>query len=62
MSETAIISVTTNGPLKVQNCTTLTLSDGSEGVAKATMFLCRCGMSANKPFCDGAHSRENWQE
>ena len=25
-----------------------------------TVFLCRCGFSANKPFCNGAHKREGW--
>jgi CDGSH-type Zn-finger protein len=23
-------------------------------------FLCRCGLSANKPYCDGTHSREGF--
>ena len=26
------------------------------------VYLCRCGRSANKPFCDGAHVRTGWRE
>jgi CDGSH-type Zn-finger protein len=22
-----------------------------------TIFLCRCGSSANKPYCDGTHKK-----
>ena len=24
--------------------------------------LCRCGRSADKPFCDGSHARTGWKE
>jgi CDGSH-type Zn-finger protein len=27
-----------------------------------TIYLCRCGHSANKPFCDGSHARTGWKE
>jgi len=26
------------------------------------LYLCRCGRSANKPFCDGSHARTGWRE
>ncbi|MCB9779061.1 MAG: CDGSH iron-sulfur domain-containing protein [Alphaproteobacteria bacterium] len=50
------VTVIPNGPLKVQHCgsarfagTALDLGDES--------YLCRCGDSANAPFCDGTHRR-----
>jgi CDGSH-type Zn-finger protein len=26
------------------------------------VYVCRCGRSANKPFCDGSHARTGWTE
>ena len=28
----------------------------------AEVYLCRCGRSAAKPFCDGTHARTGWTE
>lgn len=33
---------------------------GAELPTAATYALCRCGRSANKPFCDGSHATADW--
>jgi len=46
-----------NGPLVVRGNLEL-LSGTGRAVARVTAArLCRCGSSANKPFCDGTHAR-----
>lgn len=60
MSEETRIEIRENGPLVVKNLKTLILPDGTQAEEKETAFLCRCGMSANKPYCDGSHKREGW--
>jgi CDGSH-type Zn-finger protein len=55
------IEVLKDGPVLVTGPVTLKNSAGSEiPVDKETIALCRCGHSANKPFCDGAHKREGF--
>jgi CDGSH-type Zn-finger protein len=44
-----------NGPVKVSGNFTLTGSDGKQIVVDDEVFLCRCGGSKNKPFCDNTH-------
>jgi CDGSH-type Zn-finger protein len=46
-----------NGPLQVSGNFTLKCSGGKEMETRDKIFLCRCGGSANKPFCDGSHRR-----
>jgi len=47
-----------NGPYKVEGPIRSIDADGGEYAVEAdTVFLCRCGGSRNKPFCDGTHAR-----
>ena len=47
----------TDGPLRVRGNLEITSGTGRV-VARVTQArLCRCGASANKPFCDGSHAR-----
>ncbi len=48
-----------NGPLKVVGDIELQDSAGKAFPASAgkPVFLCRCGLSMNKPFCDGSHNK-----
>jgi len=51
------ITVRDSGPYLVKGAVTVADADGNEidlG-GKETIALCRCGGSANKPFCDGTH-------
>lgn len=54
-----VIKVRKNGPLLITgDDVTLVDAQGKAYPAPGpTVALCRCGASANKPYCDGAHNR-----
>jgi CDGSH-type Zn-finger protein/uncharacterized Fe-S cluster protein YjdI len=52
-----VITLRGNGPLKLQGPFALVSGDGSSRTQASTAALCRCGASANKPFCDASHKR-----
>jgi CDGSH-type Zn-finger protein len=52
------IHTTKNGPYIVEGRVELYDTAGNAIQSERTKIaLCRCGASANKPFCDGTHSR-----
>ncbi|MBK5294204.1 MAG: CDGSH iron-sulfur domain-containing protein [Acidobacteriia bacterium] len=57
------VTVNNNGPLRLEGEFTIHDATGKEfGLAGRTVIsLCRCGHSANKPFCDGSHNRVGFQ-
>lgn len=44
-----------SGPLWVRGGIPVTAADGTPYEVRNRVTLCRCGKSANKPFCDGSH-------
>lgn len=56
-SNTTKVKVVKGGPLMVEGALMITLPDGEEVEKEGVTALCRCGASANKPFCDGSHSK-----
>ncbi|MEK6616793.1 MAG: CDGSH iron-sulfur domain-containing protein [Bacteroidota bacterium] len=54
------VTVIANGPLMVEGTITITKTDGTAEVKEQKSFLCRCGHSSNRPYCDGAHSKNNF--
>lgn len=51
------ITVNNNGSLKVEGNFVIVDSTGKEYnlQGRERVSLCRCGLSSNKPFCDGRH-------
>ena len=54
------IDIMENGPLIVKGLKELKAPDGSTIETKESVALCRCGESANKPYCDGSHKRNGF--
>ncbi|MBL0126169.1 MAG: (4Fe-4S)-binding protein [Flavobacteriales bacterium] len=51
----AAVELMPNGPLMVKDRCTVQHSDGRTEERTRTTAFCRCGASANKPYCDGTH-------
>lgn len=58
---TTKVQVIENGPLLVNGELEIELHDGTKETKKKSVAFCRCGLSSNKPYCDGTHSKENFQ-
>ena len=54
----ASIEIIENGPIKIVG--NILISDYKRDIMDSPeeVFLCRCGKSENKPYCDGSHKRK----
>ena len=55
------IIVTANGPYECRGSIDLCDAAGSLLARESEVWLCRCGQSQNKPYCDGSHEKANFQ-
>jgi CDGSH iron-sulfur domain-containing protein 3 len=49
------IEVIGSGPLKISGNFILKDIQRNQETRPGEVWLCRCGKSSNKPFCDGSH-------
>jgi CDGSH-type Zn-finger protein len=56
------LNVIANGPICIDTKESVSVRCGDASETKSgPIFLCRCGHSANKPFCDGAHRKVKFE-
>ncbi len=58
---TTMCKVIKNGPLEVRGDFKISGKDGKRIDIQSPVYLCRCGKSDNKPFCDGTHGTANFK-
>ncbi|MCA0341391.1 MAG: CDGSH iron-sulfur domain-containing protein [Proteobacteria bacterium] len=56
-----VVTPTENGPLMVVGKIEIESGTGRNVNRVGKAFLCRCGHSANKPYCDGSHKRVGFE-
>ncbi len=61
MAEPIEIKATPNGPYLIAGHFTFTDAEGNTRTIEKMAALCRCGQSANKPFCDGTHKKVGFE-
>lgn len=57
------VTVRNNGPILIEGDFEIYDADGGQyGLAgRKVIGLCRCGLSDNKPFCDGHHGVQGFE-
>ncbi|MFZ0591046.1 MAG: CDGSH iron-sulfur domain-containing protein [Bryobacteraceae bacterium] len=57
------VTVVNHGPIRLEGDFSIQDAQGNAfGLGGRTVVsLCRCGLSDNKPFCDGSHKRGGFQ-
>ncbi len=51
------VEVLKNGPLLLQGPLKINYKGKEEILEREKIFLCRCGQSSKKPYCDGTHKK-----
>ncbi|MFK7815079.1 MAG: CDGSH iron-sulfur domain-containing protein [Gammaproteobacteria bacterium] len=62
MSKDNVITPIENGPLHITGTLELLNADGDLIEKTEELYLCRCGQSNNKPYCDGQHKKAGFEE
>ncbi len=55
------VTLMENGPLRLAGNVRIVAGSGRSAWQGTRTALCRCGLSKNKPFCDGAHRGSEWR-
>ena len=55
------VTPTVNGPLHVEGSLEIVSGTGRTANRVSETWLCRCGQSANKPYCDGSHRKAQFR-
>jgi CDGSH-type Zn-finger protein len=54
--------VVPNGPLLIHGELKVKLKNGDEVIKTGTTAFCRCGGTANPPYCDGTHAKIGFKD
>ena len=58
----AAVKIVKNGPYEITGPVKFAPPKWSENASKTKFALCRCGKSANNPFCDHSHGEQKWED